>query len=175
MLSYLQCWPSLDITITGFIPILFISTSFHIELENRVFHIIRPFASSQLAPTPKTISVQFPFTCFYFVTAYLPPLFSFNQHTLTICLKGVTQFNILTKQLSFVSHTYIQSIGSNVKDGILLFKQTDGWRQALFFDNFRDECVVCSLHVLRVSCNKSAFDAEFKLWLLVWCSRKKCN
>lgn len=36
-----------------------------------------------------------------------------------------------------------------------------------FFDTFRDECVVCSLHVLRVSCNKSAFDAEFKLWLLV--------
>lgn len=175
MLSYLQCWPSLDITITGIISILFISTSFHIELENRVFHIIRPFVSSQLAPTPKNMSVQFPFKCFYFVTAYLPPLFSFNQHTLTICLKEVIQFKICNKTVEFCL-THIYSVhGSNVKDGILLFKQTDGWRQALFFDKFRHECVVYSLYALRASCNKSAFDAEFKLWLLVWRSRKKCN
>lgn len=126
VLSYLQCWPSLDITITGFISILFISTSFHIELENRVFHIIRPFVSSQLAPTPKTISVQFPFTCFYFVTAYLPPLFSFNQHTLTICLKGVIQFNICNKTVEFCL-THIYSVHRVKRQGWNFIVQTNWW------------------------------------------------
>lgn len=175
MLSYLQCWPSLDITITGFISILFISTSFHIELENRVFHIIRPFGSSQLAPTPKTMSVQFPLKCFYFLTAYLPPLFSFNQHTLTICLKEVIQFKICNKTVEFCL-THIYSVHRVKRQGWNFIVQTNWWlTSSSFFDKFRDECVVYSLYALRASCNKSAFDAEFKLWLLVWCSRKKCN
>lgn len=148
--SAFQCWTSLDITTTGFIFMLFISASIHIQLENRVFHIIRPFASSQLAPTPKTITVQFPFKCFYFVNAYLPPLFSFNQHALTICLKEVIQFNICNETVEFCL-THIYSVYRVKRQGWNFIVQTNWWlMSSSFFDDDDFMMNVSFVHSMRL-------------------------